>query len=298
MILVIGEILFDVFPNYRRLGGAPFNFAYHLKNFGFDVRFISRIGADDAGKKILHRLKLANFELDDLQIDNVRPTGIVNVQLDKSAGPQFEIISDVAYDYLEFIAEYHSALINDAQLIYFGSLVQRSETGYQNLHKFLSANASKALNFYDINLRANCYNKAIIEKSLSKTNVLKLNTHELGKLRQMLSITRNNDGFIQYLIEEYSLSSVLLTKGSLGSELFTKQGNFSLDSVNAIKMVDSVGAGDAYAAMLAAGILKNWQPQEILDRASRFASRICEIKGAIPDSASFYEPFKNIFVNG
>ena len=295
MILVIGEILFDVFPKYKRLGGAPFNFAYHLKNFGFDVRFISRIGADDAGREILHELELARFDLDDIQVDDVHSTGRVNVQLDESGAPQFDIISDVAYDYLEFIAEYHSALINAAQLIYFGSLVQRSETGYQNLHKLLSANTSKALNLYDINLRPNCYNKAIIDKSLSKTNVLKLNTHELGKLSQMLTITKNNDRFIQHLIEEYSLSTVSLTKGNLGSELFTKQGNFSLDSVNAIKIVDSVGAGDAYAAMLAAGMLKNWPPQEILKRASLFASRICEIKGAIPDSTSFYEPFKSLF---
>ena len=107
MILVIGEILFDVFPNYRRLGGAPFNFAYHLKNFGFDVRFISRIGMDDAGKEILHRLELARFDPDDIQIDDVHPTGSVNVQLDKSGAPKFDIISDVAYDYIEFILEYH-----------------------------------------------------------------------------------------------------------------------------------------------------------------------------------------------
>ena len=96
MILVIGEILFDEFPDYRRLGGAPFNFAYHLKNFGFDVRFISRIGMDDAGREILHKLELARFDLDDIQVDDVRPTGSVNVQLDKSGAPQFDIIAEVA----------------------------------------------------------------------------------------------------------------------------------------------------------------------------------------------------------
>ena len=98
MILVIGEILFDVYPNYRRLGGAPFNFAYHLKNFGFDVRFISRIGRDDAGREILHRLELAGFDLNDIQVDDLHPTGSVNVRLDKSGAPRFDIISNVAYD--------------------------------------------------------------------------------------------------------------------------------------------------------------------------------------------------------
>jgi len=87
VILVIGEILFDEFPSYRRLGGAPFNFAYHLKNFGFDVRFISRIGRDDAGREILHKLELAGFDPDDIQVDEVHPTGSVNVQLDRNSAP-------------------------------------------------------------------------------------------------------------------------------------------------------------------------------------------------------------------
>jgi fructokinase len=297
VILVIGEILFDEFPNYRRLGGAPFNFAYHLKNFGFNVRFISRIGMDDGGKEILHKLELARFDPDDIQVDDVHPTGSVNIQLDRSGAPQFDIISDVAYDYIKFIPQYHSDLIEDARLIYFGSLVQRSEAGCENLQAFISHNSSETLNFYDINLRPGCYNNAIIEKSLLKTDILKLNTNELGKLKQMLSLKRNNDEFVQHLMEAHSISTISLTKGELGSELFTNQGCFSSDPAEVIRIVDSVGAGDAYAAILAAGILINWQPEEILERASLFASRICEIKGAIPDSASFYEPFKSLFLS-
>ena len=298
MILVIGEILYDVFPNYRRLGGAPFNFAYHLKNFGFDVRFISRIGMDDAGKEILHKLELFEFDLDDIQLDEVHPTGTVNVHLDKSGVPQFDIISDVAYDYIEFKPAYHLDLIGEARLIYFGTLIQRSETGYRNLQKFISAGASEALHFYDINLRPACYNKATIEKSLLETDILKLSTEELGKLRQLLSARKNSAPFIQSLIREYALNTVSLTKGALGSALFTQQGSFSSDAAETVNVVDSVGAGDAYAAMLAAGILRNWQPGEILHQASMFAARICEIKGALPDSPSFYEPFKPLFRNG
>ena len=295
MILVIGEILFDVFPNYRRLGGAPFNFAYHLKNFGFEVRFISRIGIDDAGKEILHKLELARFNLDDIQVDDDHPTGSVDVQLDKGGAPQFHIIPDVAYDYIEFIPGYHANLINEARIIYFGSLVQRSEAGYENVQAFISRNSSKILNFYDINLRPGCYNKAIIKKSLLKTDILKLNTSELGKLKQMRSLKMNNEKFVYHLMETHSIRTVSLTKGESGSELFTNRGNFSSEPAEAIKVVDSVGAGDAYAAMLVAGLLQQWRPEEILDRASLFASRICEIKGAIPDSASFYEPFKALF---
>ncbi len=292
MILVIGEILFDLFPDYKRLGGAPFNFAYHLKNFGFNVRFISRIGMDDAGKEILHKLELARFNLDDIQIDEDHPTGSVNVQLDKSGAPQFDIISDVAYDYIDFIPEYHSILINTAQMVYFGTLIQRSEAGYKNLQAFIARNSPETLNFYDINLRPGCYSNVIIEKSLSKTDILKLNSEELDTLRQMLSLKMNKDKLVDHIMEKYSISSVSLTKGELGSELFTEQGCFDSKPAEAISVVDSVGAGDAYAAMLAAGLLKKWRPKEILERALLFASRVCEIKGAIPESASFYEPFK------
>ena len=298
MILVIGEILFDVFPNYRRLGGAPFNFAYHLKNFGFNVRFVSKIGIDDAGKEILHKLELARFNLDDVQIDEFHTTGSVKVSLDKNGAPQFDIISDVAYDYIEFIPKYHSTLIDEARMIYFGSLVQRSETGRENLQAFISHNSSKTLNFYDINLRPDCYNRTIIEKSLSKTDVLKLNVDELQKLKQMLALKTNNAKFVHHLMGAHLIRTVSLTKGESGSELFMNQGCLSSEPAEAVKVVDSVGAGDAYAAMLAAGLLKKWQPKAILERASLFASRICEIKGAIPDSASFYEPFKALFNNG
>jgi len=297
VISVIGEILFDEFPNYRRLGGAPFNFAYHLKNFGFNVRFVSKIGMDDAGKEILHKLELARFNLDDIQVDEDHPTGSVNVQLDKSGAPQFDIISDVAYDYIEFIPEYHSNIINAAQMIYFGSLIQRSKAGYENLQTFITRNSSETLNFYDINLRPGCYNNAIIEKSLTKTDILKLNISELGKLKQMLSLKVSNDDLVYHLMETQSISTVSLTKGESGSELFTNQGCFNSETARAIKVVDSVGAGDAYAAMLAAGLLEKWRPEEIVERASQFASRVCEIKGAIPDSASFYEPFKALFAD-
>ncbi|MDH3884608.1 MAG: carbohydrate kinase [Desulfobacterales bacterium] len=297
MILVIGEILFDVFPNYRRLGGAPFNFAYHLKNFGFNVRFISRIGMDEAGKEILYKLELARFNLDDIQVDDDKPTGSVNVRLDNSGAPQFDIISDVAYDYIDFVPEYHSKLIDAAKIIYFGSLVQRSKAGCENLQAFISRNASETLNFYDINMRPGCYNNAIIEKSLTKTDILKLNTGELGKLKQMLSLKVSNDDLVYHLMETQSISTVSLTKGEAGSELFTNQGCFNSEPAEAIKVVDSVGAGDAYAAMLAAGLLEKWRSEEILERASLFASRVCEIKGAIPDSASFYEPFKALFAD-
>ena len=186
-------------------------------------------------------------------------------------------------------------MLGRAQLIYYGSLVQRSNAGYKNIQDMIGLKSSATLGFYDINLRPNCYNDALIKKSLLRTDILKLSGEELDLLKQLMSFDQNDHTFIQYLIETYALDMVSLTKGNLGSELHTNEGYFSTDTVEGIGVVDSVGAGDAYAAMLAAGILRDWQPEEILQQASTFAARICEIKGAIPDSASFYEPFKPLF---
>ena len=118
------------------------------------------------GKEILHRLELARFNLDDIQIDDDHPTGSVKVKLDKSGTPEFDIISEVAYDYIKFIPEYHLNIISNAKMIYFGSLVQRGETGFENLQAFISHNSPEILNFYDSNRRPGCYNNSIIEKSL------------------------------------------------------------------------------------------------------------------------------------
>lgn len=296
MILVIGEILFDQFPKYRRLGGAAFNFAYHLKNVGLDVRFISRIGRDDAGKDILRQLASAQFNLDDLQIDEKRPTGSVTIQLDTRNAPQFDIIDDVAYDYIEFIPEYHSSLIEAAEMIYFGSLIQRSAAGRENLHAFINWNSPHKRNFYDINLRPGCYDNAMIEKSLLAADILKLSSDEIGQLKKMVASNQGDDEFINHLMQTYAIQVVSLTKGASGSDLFSEKGRFSFTPTEPVAVVDAVGAGDAYAAIVAAGLLKAWSPEKILAQASRFASRICEIKGAIPDSTSFYEPFYPLFV--
>jgi fructokinase len=294
MILVVGEILYDLFPNYRRLGGAPFNFAFHLKNLGFPVRFISRVGNDADGKDILGKLEQFGFNLDDIQIDLDHPTGSVRVQLDENGAPNFQIVPDVAYDYIEFVREAHVPLIYKSKLIYFGSLVQRGELGFSNIQAILSQRSPSARSLYDINLRPACYNKAVVMTSLSQTNILKINNEERDEIRRILQYKKGPDTFIQYLMDSYPLDIVSLTKGGHGSEIYTPNDFYSIETTKIENVVDSVGAGDAYTAMLAAGILGQWQPETILHRASLFASQICTIEGAIPGSSSFYEPFKNI----
>ena len=138
MNIVIGEILFDIFPGYRRLGGAPFNVAFHLKHFGLPVRFISRVGSDPEGEEIREFVARKGFKLDDLQVDSEHPTGKVQVALDDKGVPQFDIVADAAYDHLEPDLTIFSATPDSIDMIYYGTLIQRSDAGYRTVQQMLA----------------------------------------------------------------------------------------------------------------------------------------------------------------
>ena len=190
MILVVGEILFDVFEKEKQLGGAPFNFAYHLKNFGFPVRYISRIGNDTHGKEILNILEHHHFNIDDIQIDAKYDTGTVIVQLSSSGNPTFHINTDVAYDYINYLPKEHSTLIDMADFIYFGTLVQRSKQGFENIQRFMENRRPDTVCFYDINLRPDCYSEKVILTSLEHADILKLNTQELDECKRIFRFSK------------------------------------------------------------------------------------------------------------
>lgn len=298
MICVVGEILFDEFPSYKQLGGAPFNFAYHLKNLGFPVRFISKIGNDANGKKILSLLEKYQFNTDYIQIDGLHPTGTVAVKLDKDGVPQFDIINNVAYDYIEFIPKIHIDLIHQASLVYFGSLAQRSPSGFKNVQKIIGHISGSASCLYDINLRPGCYNDQLISQSLLQANIIKLNQEELQIVKRLIKFEGNNHDLLEHLLNTFQLEIISLTKGSQGSELYTEKGTFSADAVKTARIIDTVGAGDAYAAILAAGLMQKMSPELIMQNASAFSSAICGIKGAIPENRAFYKPFQIMFDKG
>jgi len=298
VILVVGEILFDVFEKEKQLGGAPFNFAYHLKNFGFPVRYISSIGNDTHGKEILNILEHHHFNIDDIQIDDKHDTGTVIVQLSSSGNPTFHIKTDVAYDYINYLPKEHSSLIDRADLIYFGTLVQRSKLGFENIQKFMENRRPNTICFYDINLRPDCYSEKVILTSLEYADVLKLNSQELDECKRIFRFLKDNDAFVHFLMSEYALKIVAITNADKGSRLYTKDGCFHTKTHRVSSVLDTVGAGDAYSSILALGIIKGWEPERMLSMASMFASRICEIRGAIPESRAFYEPIKKMIESG
>lgn len=288
MNLVIGEILFDVFPGYRRLGGAPFNVAFHLRHFGLPVRFFSRVGADPEGEEIRVFLAGNGFRLDDVQIDSAHPTGNVRVELDDRGVPQFDIVANVAYDYLEPAPAIDASMDDNADMVYFGTLIQRTEVGYRTVQQLLRHRASGTQCFYDVNLRPKCFNRRIVQDSLQQADHVKLNEQELKTLQDMFGWAGTGTDAAQRIVEANELRTLSLTRGEAGSEMFTAAGHFTASPPRSVRVVDTVGAGDGYAAVMIAGLLQGWHPERILRSAAEFAAKICEIEGAIPTDESLY----------
>jgi fructokinase len=293
VIVVIGEILIDMFPDYERIGGAPFNFAFHLKKLGFPVRFITRVGDDRNGRRIVDRLTQSGFSRQDIQIDARRPTGTVSVDLDPQGVPRFDICDDVAYDYLDLDID----LPRDAHapaMIYFGTLLQRTDAGCRQVQGFLNHYGGHAARFCDINMRPPHVNTHAVVESLRRADLLKLNQDELTDIQKMVAGPQSAGDIIPWLMEAFAISAVALTRGSRGSAFFSRDTEINSPAVVEAGVVDTVGAGDGYAAILAAGYLRHLAWETTIVQASRFAARICRIPGAIPDDESFYDDFRTL----
>ncbi len=288
MVLVIGEILFDLFPEYRRLGGAPFNFAAHLKNLSVPVRFFSRVGNDDFGKEILDYITSVGFSSQDIQVDDEHETGRVEVTLDQDGIPSFDIKRDAAYDYISSKKIYLTSDIDQADLIYFGTVVQRSEYGFNTMKDVLSQAGSGTVRFCDINLRPGCYTDAIIEESLKNADVLKINADELDEILELFGIAKGGEEALERLSREFGISTISVTNGPGESCIYTGNEIYKAKPEPVTDMVDTVGAGDAFASILALGVLHGWHPEATLKSAIALSSAICTIQGAIPKSNDLY----------
>ncbi len=294
MIVSIGEILFDQFPDYRRIGGAPFNFAVHMIALGFETAFISRVGNDENGSLLIDEISRRELDPEYIQVDDSHPTGEVLIQLDENRNAAFTIRENVAYDFIEMIPSVVSAL-NRTDFIYFGTLIQRTSRGFSSVQDMLAMKKPGTICMYDINLRPGCYNNDIIRESLNHTDILKLNSDELKEVATMLYDNGNTDKCVSSLLDDFNIRMISLTGGSSGSTLITPDGSFTAEPDHSITVKDTVGAGDAYSAIVAAGFIRGWEPRRILDIATRFSTRICTIEGAIPEDLSFYSEFRKLF---
>ncbi len=288
MIAVIGEILIDVFEHYNRIGGAPFNFAFHLKQLGWPVRFLTRIGDDAEGKTILALLEQHQFNLEDVQIDPVRPTGTVQVSLDARGVPEFDIRTDVAYDYLELKRSRFEGS-DSVDMVYYGSLIQRTPACFQQVRNFVSKWDVQTKVFCDINLRPPYVNFEAVEASLKQAHIVKLSDDEFVTVKGRLGGPDDNRQAVQWMLRTFDIEKLVVTKGARGSSVHTAKETVTAPPAANAKIVDTVGAGDAYAAVMAAGILKGCRLQETITAAADFAARICALPGAVPEARTPYD---------
>lgn len=283
-ITSIGEILWDVYPDSKRLGGAPFNFIYHVKKLNGYANFVSSVGNDDNGKEILNFLIKNDFNVETIFIDNYHATGKVLVTLDENKTPHFKMSSTASFDFLQ-LTEKAKQVIEEADLIYFGTFTSRSDISRKTIQSVLNKPNKKY--FCDLNLRHDFYTIDFIEQALISSNVLKINEEEFHKLQIMFSFPSNFEKAIQKLISNYKIDLIAVTMGEKGSKLFSKS-ELHFYQQEKIDVVDTLGAGDAFSAILCLCYLNNFSLEETNQLANKFAGEICKINGAIPENDDFY----------
>lgn len=249
LVVGLGEVLWDMLPAGKHLGGAPANFAYITTLLGDDGIVASCVGRDELGKEALARLETLGLSTGLVQRDKSRPTGVVNVTIDGNGCARFAIEQPSAWDFLRWTTEWES-LSRSADAVCFGSLAQRSEQSRATIRHFLELTREDAIRIFDVNLRAPFYSADVVLESMKFTDIVKLNDEELPKVMELLGLTPSGErSSAEQLISRFGLKLVCVTRGARGSLLVTDAG-FHEQSALDVKVVDTVGAGDAFTAAL------------------------------------------------
>ncbi len=287
----IGEILFDVYPKLRTLGGASFNFIYHYIKLTGQGNFVSRIGEDDRGQEILDFISKNQLPVNYIQTDPVHPTGESIAILDQNKIPSWKIKSGTAYDYIELEDELLKLIKENTDCLYFGTLAQRNIRTRETIHHFFGQGLKY---FCDLNIRQNFYTEDLIRACIEACDVLKLNIEELHLVNTLL-LNNNFDSYEtpKRLMNEYSIRQLCVTHGGEGAVIYEGDRN-SIYKLVIEDVIDTVGAGDAYAAILCIGYLKGWDIEKTNETASNFAGEIVKINGALPEDSSLYDKYKEI----
>ncbi len=289
IIVGLGEILWDVFPERKILGGAPANFAYHISQFGFNGYTVSAIGDDLLGKEILDNLeeKQLNYLIEKTDF----PTGMVKVNVDSWGIPQYEICEGVAWDNIPFTPRIAN-LAKETQVVCFGSLAQRNEVSRKTISTFLDSMPKDSIKIFDINLRLNYYNQEIIEDSLKRANILKINDEEVIKVAHLFKWELSEKEVCKHLLSNYNLDILILTKGTQGSWVFTPKEESFLPTPK-ITIADTVGAGDSFTAAFIASHLHGRCLVASHQLAVEVSAYVCQQHGAMPKLADAHlELFK------
>jgi fructokinase len=276
----LGEVLFDVFPSGKKLGGAPVNFAYHLNSLGINCYPVSAVGNDKTGKELIQTIQSNTLSTKYIQFNSNFPTGTVQVELNEEGIPNYIIRENVAWDNIEM----NNVLIDLARkcnVVYFGTLAQRSEASKHTITNFIENASGNCIKAFDVNLRQSFYSNKIIENSLQLASVLKLNTDELSTVASIFGYTGSTETILSSLISNFGLKSIALTKGNEGSILVSSDKISTMKPEN-ISVIDTVGAGDAFTAGLVYGLLMDFDIEKTNRIANQLASYVCSKTGATP----------------
>ena len=276
----IGELLWDIFPTGKELGGAPTNFAYYATALGEEGLIVSCVGSDHLGDEILERLGTLSLSGQYVARDPEHPTGTVSVNVGDEGEPSYTIQENVAWDFIPKTQQLME-LGKRIDAVAFGTLGQRSELSRATIRAFVSQVPSSVLRIFDLNLRQAFYSREVIEWSLEVCDVLKLNEEELQVLAHLLSMEGDELRLLHDLSRRFNLELAALTKGARGS-LLCSQGQISVHEGYKTEVVDTVGSGDAFTATLALGILASHDFETTNDYANRVASLVCSKQGAMP----------------
>jgi len=282
--LIFGEVLFDRFPDGSAiLGGAPFNVAWHLQAFGLEPLFISSVGADPLGEQVRSAMQEWGMDLSGLQTDSHYPTGVVDVSFHQGE-PQYHIVPDSAWDHIRYQG---LPLLPADGLLYHGSLALRqvvSRSSWQWLKE-----QTTVLSFVDINLREPWWDRETIGQLLTGVHWLKINGDELAKIVPQLGDTENR---IHHLFDSLPLAWLIVTQGEAGALAVSAQGErLQVRPKQAVQVVDTVGAGDAFSSVLIMGLLKGWPMEQTRRCAQQFAAAVVGLRGATSRDRDFYQTF-------
>jgi fructokinase len=280
LIIGLGEALWDMLPEGKKLGGAPANFAYHAGQFGLNTMAISALGEDTLAEETIAALEHNGLKY--LMPRVPYATGTVQVTLSGNGIPSYEIKENVAWDNIPFNAEVEEVAKN-CRAVCFGSLAQRNVVSRETIQKFLDATPKDCLKICDINLRQQFYSKEILEDSFKLCNILKINDEELVVVNRMFGY----DGLdmrqtCEKMVQDYGLKMLVLTCGTNGSYVFTDDGLTSFQDTPKVEVADTVGAGDSFTGSFCACILNGKPVQEAHKTAVAVSAFVCTQNGAMP----------------
>ena len=266
-IAAFGELLWDLLPSGKVLGGAPANFIYRINSFGDQGTLLSKVGNDKAGREAREEIRKLGLSDENIQTDYELPTGSVKVKIDEHGNPDFNIITDVAYDHIEINTEMIDAF-SKADCVCFGTLVQRYGISKNTLRELVHE-SPEVIKFLDINLRKKCYTSTSIEESLRMTNILKANDEELLITKELLGLKSDNlKDLARETLHTFNIEIILCTLGPNGAFCLTRDDEFFYDPGYQVTLGDTVGAGDAFSA----GFVHYYMNSQPIGEALRFGN--------------------------